>query len=226
MPPVDDLAARIERLATALEGGAALSELALRLSAVLQPRLDIAAHQATLAELAARCPDATREGVFDHLFGSGRFQGNRHDYHGWRNSCLDHVLTSGKGMPITLTVVAVDVATRLGVGLVGIGMPGHFLAGDAADPTWFADPFTGRTGLTAGDCERTYTDLGGRHWSPRLLAPTPDRQVIMRILNNLRASCERSNDPVRLAIVMQTRQAFGEFAPERQAARRAAAVFN
>jgi regulator of sirC expression with transglutaminase-like and TPR domain len=207
--------------------GSSLDELALTLSAALQPGLDLIGALAELDELAAGCPTPTRDGVIHYLFGSGRFVGDRHDYHRWQNSCVDHVVTTRRGMPITLAVVGIEVGRRLGVGLVGVGMPGHFLVGDPSDPTWFADPFEGRSGLDVADCREILERLGVSKWSDRFVEPTSSRMIVARMLNNLKASCQRRGDAIRLAVVMQARQAMPEFAvAEREEAAQALAALN
>lgn len=221
-----ELLQRVEPFRHAVLGDADLDELALTVSLALQPGLDLIARLADLDELAAAVPTPTRDGVMAFLFGSGTFVGDRDDYHGWRNSCLDQVLARRRGMPISLSVVAVEVARRVGVPLVGVGMPGHFLVGDVTDPGWFADPFHGRTALTVDDCRVLYESMGGGRWNPAMLGPTPNRMIVARILNNLRAACQRDGDRVRLAVVMQLRQQLPEFAAEADAAGQAATVFN
>lgn len=203
-----------------------LDELAVAISQAMQPGLDTIGVLAELDELAADCPTPTRDGVMSHLFGSGRFVGDRTDYHRWQNSCIDHVLRSGRGMPITLAAIGVEVARRVGVRLAGVGMPGHFLVGDPVDPHWFADPFHGRTGLGRDDCRALMVSMGMGRWSERFLQTIPNRLVAARILNNLKLSCERHHDEVRLAIVMQARQALPELGDEPDEARLALAVLN
>ncbi len=197
---------------------ATLDELTLLLSKAFQPELDVIGAMAELDVLAADCPTPTRDGVMRFLTGEAGFTGDRSDYHRWQNSCLDHVLATRRGMPITLAVVAIEVARRVGVRLAGVGMPGHFLVGDPADPRWFADPFHGHTDLTRDDCRNLLVIQGVSRWSDRFLETSPPRFVVARILNNLKASCERSSDAVRLAVVMQARQALPEFSGERAAA--------
>lgn len=221
-----ELAARVAPFRDAVLADADLDELALTMSQALQPDLDVLSSMADLDELAAACPTPTRDAIITWLFGSGQFQGDRDDYHGWRNSCLDQVLVRRRGMPISLSVVAIEVARRVGVPMVGVGMPGHFLVGDPADPEWFADPFHGRTAMGVADCEALYTGMGGGRWSPAMVAPTPNRLVVARMLNNLRAACQRDGDAVRLAIVMHLRQQLPEFAGEAPAAHVSAAVLN
>lgn len=221
-----ELGRRVRPLAAAMSApGTPLETMALAVSAVLQPKLDTRAALHRLDTLAVQCAGCDRDGLVAHLFGSGRFQGDRRSYHHWRNSCLDQVLTRGLGMPITLAIVAVAVGRRLGIPLVGVGMPGHFLVGHESDPGWFADPFDGTTGLERADCRRVF-ETTGSGWSEHFLAPTPDRQVIARVLNNLRASCTLDGDRVRLGLVMCARQTMPEFAAEVHEAELAAAVFN
>ncbi len=205
---------------------ATLDELTLLLSKALQPDLDVIGVMAELDALAADCPTPTRDGVMRFLSGEAGFTGDRADYHRWENSCVDHVLATRRGMPITLSVVAIEVARRVGVRLAGVGLPGHFLVGDPADPRWFADPFHGHTDLTRDDCRNLLVIQGVSRWSDRFLETSPPRLVVARILNNLKMSCERRSDAVRLAIVMQARQALPEFAAEGTAAVESLAPFN
>lgn len=209
-----------------LHPDATLDELTLHLSASLQPGLDVIGAMAELDQLAADCPTPTREGVLRFLRDDAGFRGDTTDYHRWENSCVDRVVATRRGMPITLAVVAVEVARRVGVRLCGVGLPGHFLVGDPDDPRWFGDPFHGQADLTRDDCRNLLVRLGARRWSDGYLEPTPPRHVVARILNNLRVSCEQRDDRVRLAIVMQARQAMPEFADEHAAAVEALAALN
>lgn len=203
-----------------------LDELTVSISQVLQPELDTIGVLAEIDLLAAECPTPTRDGVMQHLFTSGLFEGDRTDYHRWHNSCIDHVLRTRRGMPITLAVVAIEVARRVGVTLAGVGMPGHFLVGDPADPEWFADPFHGRTALGREDCRALMVAMGMTRWSERFLQTIPPRLVAARILNNLKFSCERHSDEVRLSIVMQARQLLPELGDDPAEAQLALAVLN
>ncbi len=98
---------------------------------------------AALDMLAGECPTPTAVGVARYLFDDGHFVGNRTAYYDWRNSCLDRVIATRTGIPISLSVLMIEVARRVGVKLVGVGMPTHFLVGVAGDPEVFFDPFTG-----------------------------------------------------------------------------------
>jgi len=205
---------------------ATLDEMTLLLSKALQPDLDVLGVMTELDVLAADCPTPTRDGVMRFLRDDAGFAGDAVEYHRWENSCLDRVIARREGMPITLAVVAIEVARRVGVRLAGVGLPGHFLVGDPDDPGWFADPFHGRTDLRRDDCRNLLVRLGVQRWSNSYLEAVPPRLVVARILNNLRASCERRGDGLRLAIVMQARQALPEFAAEHDAAVEALAPLN
>jgi regulator of sirC expression with transglutaminase-like and TPR domain len=225
--PVSEVVARVAPFVRAVAVDApTLDELTVAISQAMQPALDTIGVLAELDVLAADCPTPTRDGVMQHLFGSGRFEGDRAGYHRWQNSCIDHVLRTRRGMPITLAVVAIEVARRVGVRLAGVGMPGHFLVGDPADRDWFADPFHGRTSLGRQDCRALMMSMGMTRWSERFLQTIPSRLVAARILNNLKLSCERHHDEVRLAIVMQARRALPELGDDPVEAELALAVLN
>ena len=72
---------------------------------------------------------------------------------------------SGSGIPITLSVLTMEVGRRLGVALDGVGMPGHFLVRHRADPDTFLDPFGGGRRLDVAGCQAIFTALGGTDWA-------------------------------------------------------------
>lgn len=205
-----------------------LDRAALTLSAVLRPGLDIERWLDDIDVLAASCPDGDRDGVVAGLFGAQRLAGDRSTYSDWRNSCLDHVLETGRGIPITLSVLLIEVARRRGIELVGIGMPAHFLVGDPHDPGWFVDPFHGGRTLDRDGCERLLRDITRDQvpWRASHLDPTPSRAIVARMLNNLRGGFAQRGDRVRLALVTRMRMAMPELHNEDADAVRALAVLN
>jgi len=206
----------------------ALDEVALSISAALQPGLDDIEWLAAIDLIAGECPTPTADGIARHLFGDLGFHGNERAYYDWRNSCLDRVVATRTGIPITLSVLMIEVARRLGVGLVGVGMPAHFLVGVADDPTTFFDPFHGGVVLDRAGARDLFDRLtAGARWSDDFLDPTPNREIVIRILNNMKAVFASRRDPVRLATVMELRSELPELA-EREAAEieAALAVFN
>lgn len=206
--------------------GSELAAATLALSAVLQPGLDIQEARSGLDALAERCPSSTRRGAIDMII-TGRLIGDRLTYGDWRNSCLDLVIKKGSGIPISLSVIVVEVGRLLGVPLHGIGMPAHFLVGDPRDPDWFFDPFHARL-LDRRGARALLAELVGERipWNDSYLRPIPPIDVVTRMLNNLKGSLMQRHDPLRLALVMRMRMAIPQLASEDDEAARSLAVFN
>lgn len=122
------------------------------------------------------------------LFVEEGFAGNTRRYYDPRNSLLDRVLHRRLGIPITLSVVAIEVGRRAGVPLEGVGMPGHFLLRTPGTQDYF-DAFDGGTPLDLAGCEARFRASTGSDaaFGPHLLGPTPVREILVRILENLRA---------------------------------------
>jgi regulator of sirC expression with transglutaminase-like and TPR domain len=167
--------------------------------------VDVDALVARLDGLAETVPTGADAAVLCHtLFVDRGFTGNRDDYYDPANSLLDRVLDRRTGIPITLSVVGIEVGRRVGVGLVGVGMPGHFLLRDAADADAFHDAFDGGRPLDADGCRRLFRRLhGDADFSDGYLSPTPGLDVVVRVLNTLRAANLRRGDRDGLANVLR-----------------------
>lgn len=123
------------------------------------------------------------------LFDTTGFQGNRADYADPRNSYLNQVLERRLGIPISLSVVYLEVAQRLAVPAFGVGLPGHFIvAVPGEDAPVYLDPFHGGRTLTADDCVELVRRSAGleAEFDPAWLAPISPRAIVARMLNNLR----------------------------------------
>ena len=183
-------------------GGEPVAELdaaALEMAAIERPGLDPAPYLDTLDQIAAEI--ATRLGrvangpkflrVANHyLFEELGFHGNEAEYYDPRNSCLDAVLDRRLGIPITLSVVYLEVARRVGQPLAGIGLPGHFIVqyNDGGYST-FLDPFHGGKPLTEEDCRILAREVGvDINAEPSTLQPVSNRYILVRMLNNLRSA--------------------------------------
>lgn len=149
-----------------------------------------------LDRLADRCPVPTLDALTRHLFVAEGFQGDRHDYHDPRNSYLDQVLARRTGMPITLCALLLEVGRRLDLRLDGVGMPGHFLVRDAADPTVFIDAYHDGVQLGTDGCEARFRAVhgSGAPFHPDYLEPVAARSIVTRVLNNLTVTF-RSRSP-------------------------------
>lgn len=155
--------------------------------------IDMVGQLARLDELAAAVEIPTSFGVAKALFESGRFRGDTLDYYDPRNSFLDDVLDRGVGIPITLSVLMIEVAARVGVELQGIGLPGHFVVGEldgvARIPARFFDPFHGGTVLDADACRDLVSRLAGGPVAIPSEAwyPSSNAAIVDRMLNNQKA---------------------------------------
>jgi regulator of sirC expression with transglutaminase-like and TPR domain len=149
-----------------------------RLADQLRPRLkgSLAARTAELAEF---------------LFEECGFAGNTEHYYDPRNSYLNKVIDRQVGLPIALSVLAVAVGTRAGLNVVGVGLPGHFVAKavDGHEEVLF-DPFNGGQFLDAEACEALVGGITGRPFeaTPEALAPTPPGAIVARMLQNLKTA--------------------------------------
>jgi len=157
-------------------------------------------------------PRRAVEAINRELFEVEGFRGNERDYYDPRNSYLNEVLDRKLGIPITLSVVYLEVARRVPVPALGVGLPGHFLVkvltpqGDL-----LLDPFHGGTELSADDCqERLDRVYGGLvRLDPRMLLPVTKRHTLVRILNNLKTiylnqgEFDRALDAVQDILVLE-----------------------
>jgi regulator of sirC expression with transglutaminase-like and TPR domain len=182
-----DATAAFTQLVTGPEAHIELERGALLIAAHARPDLDLAAELAGIDRLAEGCGGSELMALRDHLFGTLGFTGNTHGYYDPANSYLDRVVTQRRGIPITLSVLTIAVARRVGLDLVGIGLPGHFLVGLADDGDVFIDPFGGGQVLDGTGVEALFRALHGADapFAPGLLDPVGPRAVLTRMLNNL-----------------------------------------
>ncbi len=197
-----------EAIRTAVDDpGVGLSEAALIIARVEYPRLDPTLTLAALdrfgVEARDRMAGAMRPGdeigalaavtaLNRYLFDELRFVGNREQYEDPRNSCLNQVVERRTGIPITLSLIYIEVARRAGLAIDGINFPGHFLVRCPDDQRpgdgFIVDPFHGGALLSEGDCRA----LLQKHVGPEaafdrsLLAPATKAQIVTRMLLNLK----------------------------------------
>lgn len=206
-----------------------LDEACLAISSTIQSPFDEIEWLAALDMLAAECPDATAEGVAHHLFDDLAFRGNTDAYYDWRNSCIDRVIATRIGIPISLSVLMIEVAKRVGVDLVGVGMPAHFLVRTTEGPERYFDAFDGGTELDRNGAQSLFESVtrGQASWQAGYLEPTSSHDIVIRMLNNLRAIFQGRSDELRYGLVMQMRAQIPQLAlDEAEDIAAASAVFN
>ncbi|MEV7126110.1 transglutaminase-like domain-containing protein [Streptomyces sp. NPDC093260] len=116
------------------------------------------------------------------------FSGSAADYQRLDSSLLHEVLRRRRGLPILLSVVWMEVARRAGAPVYGVALPGHFVVGfGPAGEQVLADPFDGGRVLTGADAELLVAGATGAPLRPSMLEPADPLDVVLRILNNVRA---------------------------------------
>ena len=123
------------------------------------------------------------------MFGPAGFRGDPDHYDDPRNSYFNEVVNRKLGLPITLSVIFVFVAEKLGIRAHGVGLPGHFIARVAdGEQVIYLDPFNGGGTLGLADCERLVSESTGFRgaFDRRWLKPTSSLEIVGRMLNNLR----------------------------------------
>ena len=174
-----------------------LAQAALALAgAIAYPDLDTAHYLGKVNELAGLAATAVSphksvliqaDSLADFLFREQGFQGNLPFYFDPRNSFLNEVLDRRRGIPITLSLLYVSIAERLGLPAFGVGMPGHFIVGlRVAGQDYYLDPFHEGKRLTMQDCAKLVRETTGYEFSEAWLAPTEPIAILARMLNNLR----------------------------------------
>ena len=137
------------------------------------------------------------EALSDFLCVQQGFRGGSEEYYDPRNSYLNDVLNRRVGIPITLSLVYMEVARRLGVVFEGIGLPGHFIIRTGPlDQELYVDPFNGGEIMSRSDCERAVHDLfqGRIQFKEEFLRPYTKKDILIRILANLKQNYVRKED--------------------------------
>lgn len=176
-----------------------LTRASLLIARTEYPALDIESHAARIDELARRVSGITPgldsqrtiAAINRVLFEEAGLRGNREDYYDPRNSFLNDVIDRRLGIPITLSIVYMEVARRIGFALAGVGMPGHFLLKHFSDGghEWLIDCFNRGDILSRQDCQSRLDEIysGEMTLRPEFLHPISRRQILTRMLNNLKA---------------------------------------
>lgn len=183
-----------------------LARTALLVAAESDPRIDVDGEmkqlEAWAAELASRFEPEwnnlqklarLRSYVFEEL----GFRGDRFDYYSPSNSLLHEVFRRRRGIPITLAIVMLEVGWRAGIPLEGVGFPAHFMVRLTGEPSdLILDPYRRGMSVHEEDCRKILQEAtGGRvDFDPHLLASVGKREMILRLLHNLKGAYLRAND--------------------------------
>jgi regulator of sirC expression with transglutaminase-like and TPR domain len=191
-----------------------LGRAALTIALSDYPDLDIAAYLARIDQLAVeviqRC-DGGGE-VYNSiaalnyvLFQQHGFRGNSDDYYDPKNSFLNEVIERKTGIPITLSILYMEVAQRVGLTMDGVGFPGHFLVKHThSNVEIIIDPFGRGDIKSRQDLTRMLGGLYGETVELReeYLQPTSKKEILHRMLGNLKGIYSKTNDLVKLLSVL------------------------
>lgn len=204
----------------ATDEGFPLLEAALALAQDEQPQLDVQGELARIDALGLRLQRRIPADVVplqrlrllnQYFFQELGFAGNVNDYHDRRNSYLHEVLKTRRGIPITLAILYVEMASQVGLKAQGVSFPGHFLVklrmprGEVV-----LDPFSGQS-LSRDELDerlvpyRRQRGLVGEFEAPLglFLQSAPPRDVIARLLRNLKEIHRAAADWPRLLAVLE-----------------------
>jgi len=191
-----------------------LAECALLIACEEYPDLELQHYRSRLDDLGreARARVAAGQGLAGRVQLLARFmaeelefKGNAEHYYDPRNSYLNEVLTRRLGIPISLSAVYIEVGRRAGLDVRGIGLPGHFIVQVAeGHEQALIDPFHGGAILSMDDCQRRLDRIfdGRLRLDRSMLQPAGTRQILARMLYNLKGIHVQAQDHLRaLAIV-------------------------
>ena len=189
-----------------------LAEAALLVAAPEYPGLDVLAYRKRLQDLGIELKRRLRGDISPadsivalnrYLFEELGFCGNTQDYYDPRNSFLNEVLDRRLGIPITLSIVYVEVGRCLGLALHGVSFPGHFLVKCAVrDGVVVIDPYERGASLGLEDLQRRLRALRGGSAPPpevarHMLAAAGRKDILARMLRNLKSIYLERRDPAR-----------------------------
>lgn len=192
-----------------------LAKAALYLAQEEYPQLTIATYLQTLDTMATEIRDRLPtecyplrviQAINHYLYDELGFSGNAEAYYDPRNSYLNDVLERRTGIPITLSLVYLEVARRIGFPMIGVGMPGHFLIRPALEEMGIlVDPFHGGEVLFPADCQERLQQLYGQpvELRPEFLVAISPRHFLARMLRNLKGIYLSQNDASRTLSVIE-----------------------
>lgn len=208
-------AERWQRIVAAPDGEINLAEAALEIAAAEYPGLDIGAclgRMDAMGETLRRRlrPDIAVTDMLialnHYLFTELAFSADTADYYDPRNSFLNEVLERRRGIPITLSLVYMEIGRRIGLPLQGVAFPGHFLVKCALrGGIAILDPYAGGTSLSLEELQRRLESIAPGGAAPELtadmLAAAANREILARMLRNLKGIyLHRRDYPRALAV--------------------------
>jgi regulator of sirC expression with transglutaminase-like and TPR domain len=206
----DKIDKEFSRIATLPNDQIDLADGALLIAKTAYPEFQASIYRGHLDRMASRvmeelgadpAPSESIARINHVLFDQEKYHGNHENYYDPDNSFLNRVIDGRTGIPITLSLIYIEVARRLGLDVRGVGLPGHFIvalyhhSGEI-----FIDPYNRGEIRSREDCREivhTYTsgaDASGLHW----LQPITKIELLARMLRNLKLIYARQGDDIML----------------------------
>ena len=199
---------RLRQIVSGPDEAISLAEAALLIAGHESPDLPVSSYLSRMEELAHMLSTRIGEGASaleriaelnQFLFGDLGFAPNSDDYYDPRNSFLNEVLERRTGIPITLSVIYIELGRKIGLPLQGVSFPGHFLVKCAVpDGAVVLDPYSGGISLGLQDLQKRLREVRGGEVSravvAELLVSASNKEIIVRLLRNLKAIYLRERD--------------------------------
>jgi regulator of sirC expression with transglutaminase-like and TPR domain len=199
---------RLRQIVSGPDEDISLAEAALLIAGHEYPDLPVSAYLSRLDELAHGLRMRIGEDATDleriaelnqFLFGDLGFRPNSEDYYDPRNSFLNEVLERRTGIPLTLSVIYMELGRKIGLPLKGVSYPGHFLVKCAVpEGALVLDPYSGGISLGLQDLQKRLREVRGGEVSraivAELLVSASNKEIIVRLLRNLKAIYLRGHD--------------------------------
>ena len=192
---------RLKRILDAPESDADLAEAALLLAQEEYPQLDVSAYLSRLDEMARAVRDTLLANapaaeiilaLNRYLFQEEGFDGDAANFYDPRNSFINQVLERKIGIPITLSIIYIEIGQRLGLPLQGVSFPGHFLVKLSVESGEIVlDPFSGGVSLGRDELEQQLAQTQGDKESAKIpleewLVTATKKDILVRMLRNLK----------------------------------------
>ncbi|MEC9453685.1 MAG: transglutaminase-like domain-containing protein [Pseudomonadota bacterium] len=210
-----DHMAALKRIGRLEDKAIDLAEAALVLGALDKPGVTLDPYREHLAELAAAAHQAagdhdfleTRTAAINRLmFESHGYRGDTETYDNPENANLLDVVDRRTGLPVSIGILYIHAARAAGLDITGLAFPGHFLlrATDGAERI-IIDPFHGGQALEAGHLRDLLKQFMGAdaELTPRHHVPVGNRDILLRLQNNIKARALKVNDTARASEILE-----------------------
>jgi len=199
------VAAQLADLLSGEEEAIDLARAALMVAWLDDEELQIDAYPEQLdrmaAEVAERLPDdaddaARLAALNDYLFRENGYHGSHLDYYHRANSYLNRVIDEREGIPITLSVLYMELGHRIGLKIEGVGLPGHFVVRHVpreGEPQ-LIDVFEGGKPMTRDEADEKVRSITGQPLTDAHLQAARKRDIVLRMIQNLMGIAQRSGD--------------------------------